>query len=104
MSADELLSIDITVNGKTKELTFKSLTLVPLGILRKTRGDQTEQMWQVFEWALPPESLALLDELPGHQLEEILTRLNEASEADLGKSQGSSTSSKSTARRSKPTS
>lgn len=107
MSNENLLSaeVEVEVDGETvtHTLYFKPLTLVPMGILRKTRNDQSEQMWQVLEWALPPESLAICDDLPTKELEDVLNRLQQTSEADLGKSSGSSKSSTGTGARSKRT-
>ncbi|MGV0805810.1 hypothetical protein [Mycolicibacterium setense] len=93
------------VEGGTRTLGFKSMTLLPGGILRKTRHDEMEQMWQAFEWAVDSaEDLAVLDLIPPHKLLDTLRDMQKASEVDLGKSGGSSTSSSSTRKRSKPTS
>jgi hypothetical protein len=87
------LSIDIEVpNGEvadTKTIYFKPLNVVPMGIIRKTRKDPNEQMWAVFEWAMAEDDLALFDEMPLKELQDIQERMAEASEVDLGKSQGS---------------
>lgn len=92
------------VDGETRTLTFNSMTLLPAGILRKTRHDEQEQMWQAFEWALDTEGLAVLDLIPPHKLLDTLRDMQKASEVDLGKSGASSTSSSGTRKRSRPTS
>ncbi|MCG7610342.1 hypothetical protein [Mycobacterium sp. CnD-18-1] len=93
------------VEGGTRTLSFKSMTLLPGGILRKTRHDEQEQMWQAFEWAIDdPEDLAVLDLIPPHKLLDTLREMQKVSEVDLGKSGRPSTSSRSTRKRSRPTS
>jgi hypothetical protein len=100
----EKLSITIELPTGKKTLQFTPLNLVPIGIIRRTRDDNTEQMWQIFEWSLYAKDLAVLDQAPATQLWDILGEMQKISQADLGESEASPTSSKSTARRSKPTS
>lgn len=82
------LEVEIGSNGKveTKTLTFKPLTLVPLGILRRTRRDQSEQMWAIFEWALDPEELDILDQVSSDKLTELLMAMQTISVTELGES------------------
>lgn len=70
----------------TKTLHFKSLTLVPLGIVRKTRRDYSEQMWAIFEWALDPEDLDVLDQIPSDKLDDLLAAMQKASGTTPGES------------------
>lgn len=70
----------------TATLHFQSLTLVPLGILRKTRRDYQEQMWAIFEWSLPPEDLDILDQVPSDKLDDILAEMQRVSGTAAGKS------------------
>jgi hypothetical protein len=88
----ERLSIDVEVpvgtNGKveTKTITYRSFNLAPLGILRHTRGNQQEQMWAIFEWALAPEDLDVLDRVPSHKLNDLLIAMQTASGIAMGES------------------
>jgi hypothetical protein len=95
MSNTTTLSIEVelpTAKGgvEKKQLNFKSLALLPLGIVRATRNDNTEQMWQAFEWALSAKDLALFDQLPASKVYDILRAMQEASQVDLGESPASS--------------
>lgn len=101
----ELLEATVELDdGETVSIKFTSLNLLPIGLLRRTRNDEQEQVWATLEWALDPESLTLLDELPATQLMAVLDEMQKVSQANLGKSGSSSPSSKTTARRSKRTS
>ncbi|AER47572.1 tail assembly chaperone [Mycobacterium phage DS6A] len=76
---------DGTIDGaEPTTLRFRSLAVVPVGILRRTRKDQQEQMWAVFEWALPPAELAKLDELPADKLVDTLHAMQRKSGVELG--------------------
>ncbi|AER47571.1 tail assembly chaperone [Mycobacterium phage DS6A] len=78
---------DGTIDGaEPTTLRFRSLAVVPVGILRRTRKDQQEQMWAVFEWALPPAELAKLDELPADKLVDTLHAMQRKSGVELGES------------------
>lgn len=86
-----MISIEVEVTNDSGEtsthtLEFKSLAEVPIGLLRKTRGDQQEQMWVVFEWALSPEQLAVFDGLPASELDPVLIQMQKASGVELGES------------------
>lgn len=82
---DDLLSIEVELpSGETKALRFRNLTGVPIGIVRRTRGNNTEQMWVVFEWAFAPEDLAVFDEMPSAKVLVILAQMQEASKIELG--------------------
>jgi len=103
--------VNITVevpNGSgakvAKRLTFKNLRTIPIGVIRQTRSNTQNQVWAVFEWACDAKNLEILDQLPSSEVDSLLARMQQASEVDLGESQGSSTSSKSTSSRSKRTS
>lgn len=65
-------------------LTFKPLSEIPTGILRRARKDPEEQLWGPFEWALSEDDLALLDLLPASTLPKILEAWQQASEIELG--------------------
>ena len=82
------IDVEIGFNGtvETKTLTFRPLTVVPLGILRRTRRDPQEQMWAIFEWALDPDDLDILDQVASDKLDETLMAMQKASVADLGES------------------
>lgn len=95
--SETLLSIEVDLAGprggvKKKALRFKNLTEVPIGLVRRTRNDTTEQMWAVFEWAFAPEDLELFDSLPAAKVLEILAQMQEASKVEVGESSASSTS------------
>jgi hypothetical protein len=83
------LSIDVEVphgdSVECKTIYFRPLNVVPMGIIRKTRKDPNEQMWAVFEWAMAEDDLALFDEMPLKELQDIQERMANASEVDLGK-------------------
>lgn len=102
------LSLDITVDDKPVTLKFKSVNQVPAQILFYGDGegflDSSTIMVETLKWALEPESYKVLLKLPMISWKNILGEMSRASDADLGKSPASSSSSKSTARRSKQTS
>lgn len=109
MAAHDLVSIDVEVtngNGSTvtKTLKFKSFKLIPSGIIRKTRRSSQEQIWAAIEWACDEKNLEIVDLIPSSEIEDLVAKMNEASQVDLGESVRSSTSSRSTARPSKRTS
>lgn len=90
----KLLTVDVEIIGedgetKTEKLSFKPLNLVPLGILRKTRRNSTEQMWAIFEWALDADGLDILDQVSSDKLDETLIAMQKASSVDLGESTAS---------------
>lgn len=86
------LTIDVEIptddgGVETKTLHFKPLTVVPLGIVRKTRNNQQEQMFAIFEWAISPEDLdEVLDKLPADKLQETLEQMQKASGVEVGES------------------
>ncbi|PJE24731.1 MAG: hypothetical protein CK431_04325 [Mycobacterium sp.] len=97
MSDSTLLSIDVEVTTEdggteTRAMQFKSLRTVPIGIIRRTRHNQEEQMWEIFEWALSVDDLATLDAAPAAKLLEILAEMQKVSQVELGESQASPTS------------
>ena len=95
----------VEIGGETHVLEFKPLSQVPIGILRRNRSDTEGQMWDMFEWGLSPEHLAILDELPAEDnLQPILAEWQKHDRVEAGESDASPNSSTSTARRSKPTS
>lgn len=102
------IDVEVTTNGKaaTKTLKFNSLALIPIGVLRRSRHDQQEQMWAIFEWAFPPESLTVIDSLPTREMGNLLARMQAVSEVDAGESSPSPKSSESggTVKRSRQTS
>ncbi|QDF19745.1 tail assembly chaperone [Mycobacterium phage LilSpotty] len=101
----ELLETKVDLgDGETVTIKFKSLNLLPLGLLRTTRDDEQEQVWRTLEWAVAPECLPMVDELPASKLMTIILQMQEESQANLGKSENSSPSSTSTETPSKPTS
>lgn len=110
MAANDLLSISVEVmNGTgttvTKTLKFKSFMLIPVGIIRKTRGDTSrDQIWAILEWACDEKNLEIVDQVASSKLDDLINEMNSASQVDLGESSRSSTSSRSTARPSKRTS
>lgn len=79
-------------DGQTHTLTFKSLTKLPAGILRRHRHQPEEQLWAPFEWALSPEDLEILDEVPSDELPKILEAWQKHNGVELGESKGSSSS------------
>jgi hypothetical protein len=93
-----------TPDGEHHVLTLKPMTDVPIGILRRNRGNDEEQMFLTLEWALDADQLEILDMLPGSKLQDIVEAWQAADGVTLGESGASSGSSKPTARRSKPTS
>lgn len=103
----ELLSLEILIDEEPVVLQFKSLNLIPGNLI--LNDDETELVsgqamtLVMLKWALTPKSYATVIGLPPSSWDPILLRMNEVSESDLGKSPGSSSSSKSTARRSKRT-
>lgn len=97
MSHPVLLSLEVeipTEDGGTekKAIQYKPLTQVPIGIVRRTRHDNDEQMWAIFEWAFSAEDLATFDLLPAAKLLSLLEEMQQASRVDLGESQASPTS------------
>jgi hypothetical protein len=102
---DDQRKIEVELpGGAKKSVRFTSLTLVPMGLVRRTRNDRTEQLWSILEWAVHSDDWAIVDELPTSQLVDLLTRMQEISEVSMGESEASSKPSTSTARRSKQTS
>lgn len=103
-----MLSMEITVDDKPVTLKFKSVNQVPAERLFYGEGEallnSSAIMVETLKWALEPASYKVLLKLPMGSWKHILGEMSRASEADLGKSSGSSTSSKSTGRRSKQTS
>lgn len=81
---DDRLSIDVDIDGKTTTLRFTSLNKVPIELLRTTRHDRTEQMWQIFEWAFTAEELEKFGTLPGGELMAIMAAMQQASQVELG--------------------
>ena len=106
------LSIEVVVyNAKgqeeTKSLQFKSLLYCPMGIVRETRNNVREQLFRVLEWSVDPTDMVVVDLVPASELTNLLEKMQEASDVKLGESDGSSktsSTSRSGARRSKPTS
>ena len=90
----------------TDTLTFRPLSEIPTGILRRARRDPEEQLWGPFEWALDEKGLAVLDTLPANELPKILEAWQKHSEIELGEFGKSTTSpvAGAPAGRSKPTS
>lgn len=103
-----MLSMEITVDDKPVTLKFKSVNQIPGEIVMYNDGegflDSSTIMVETLKWALEPASYKVLLKLPMSSWKHVLGRMSKLSDADLGKSPGSSTSSKSTARRSKQTS
>ena len=84
-----LLELEVNVpteDGGTEKKTirFRPLTTIPIGLVRQTRHDKTEQMWAVFEWALPDEDLAIFDRLPSTVLYSTIADMQKASGITLG--------------------
>lgn len=75
-----------------KSLSFKSLSEVPMGLIRRTRNNHNEQMWAVFEWAFSAADLAVLDQVPGSKTLEVLKEMQKLSGLDVGESAASPTS------------
>lgn len=91
------LTLDVeipTEDGGTekKTLTFKSLQVIPMGLIRETRNNYNEQMWRVFEWAFSAEDLAILDQVPGNKTQDLLREMQKQSGLEVGESSASSTS------------
>lgn len=99
------LSLEITVDGKPVTLKFKDVNQVPAQTLFYGDGegflDSSTIMVETLKWSLDPASWKILLSLPMISWKNILGEMSRASDADLGKSPASSSSSKSTARRSK---
>jgi hypothetical protein len=93
-------------NTETVVLTLKPLTQIPIGVLRKHRGDSEAQMWATFEWGLPEEQLDVFDRIPADQIEAIMTgwQADDGKGVPVGESSASPASSTGTARPSKQTS
>jgi hypothetical protein len=91
-------------DGEVRVLTFKPVTQVPIGILRRNSKDNEAQMWETLAWGLTAEDLEVLDQLPSNELENIMRLWQAADDTTLGESSASPASSTSTAGRSKPTS
>lgn len=104
----DMLELAITVDNKPVTLKFKSVNQVPAGTLFYGEGegflDSSTIMVETLKWALDAASYKVLLKLPMVSWKNILGEMSRISDADLGKSEGSSTSSKSTGRRSKQTS
>lgn len=83
----------VTVEGEEHTLTFKPLAELPVGILRRARGDPEMQLWGPLEWALSDDDLAILDLCSATQLANIMEAWQEASEIDLGELSKLATSS-----------
>lgn len=102
------LELDIVVDDKPVTLKFKNVNQIPAEKLFYGDGEGFLNSGAItvetLKWALEPDSYKVLMKLPMSSWPKILGQLNKASDADLGKSSGSSTSSKSTGRRSKQTS
>lgn len=64
--------------------TFKPISQVPVGVLRRNRRDPEAQMWDTFEWGMPADQLKLFDRLPATEIERILEEW-QASEEDTKK-------------------
>jgi hypothetical protein len=93
-----------TADGENVVLVLRPITEVPIGILRRNRGNDEEQMFSTLEWGLDKKNLEILDKLPATLLEDIVRAWQSNAGVTLGESAASSGSSKPTARRSKPTS
>lgn len=62
--------------------TFKPISKVPVGVLRRNRRDPEAQMWDTFEWGLPGDQLELFDRLPAAEIERILEEWQASEEDD----------------------
>lgn len=84
------LTVEYVPNGDgttvKRELNFLPLSQVPLGILRRTRRDPTEQMWLTLEWALAPEDLDILDQVSSDKLDALLIEMQKLSGTRSGES------------------
>lgn len=95
------------VDGEEHDIVLRPFGEMPGRISRLHRGDIEAQMWEAFEWGLKDQKLmAVIDEMPMSEIMDMLADWQAGSDTDMGKSQGSSTTSKSpsAARRSKRTS
>lgn len=97
MSDKSLPTIEVEVptedgGVEKKTLPFKSLTGVPIGLIRETRHNFNEQMYRVFEWAFSPDDLAVIDQLPGSTVLDVLKDMQKASGIEVGESSASPTS------------
>jgi hypothetical protein len=95
------------VDGEEHDIVLRPFGEMPGRISRLHRGDIESQMWEAFEWGLKDaKQLDLIDEMPMSEIMEMLSDWQEGSQTDMGKSPGSSNTSKSPSavRRSKRTS
>lgn len=74
----------------TEKFTFtlKSVSDVPVGILRRHRHDQDEQVWATFEWGLPKDQIDTLDRLTASQFADLLAAWQESVNKDQDKPEG----------------
>ena len=91
-------------------LLLKPMALLPAGVVRKHRHDDTELFWAMFEWGVSAEQMDLFDRIPrgpsdSPRLRQIMDDWQEAEDGVTpGESEASSTSPTGTGRRSKQTS
>lgn len=94
-----------TPDGEVHTMRFEHLAAkVPAGIFRRNMDDDERRMWEMLEWGVGPDQLALLDWIPMDELPEVIEQWEKFDGITAGKSPASSASSTSTARPSKPTS
>lgn len=92
------LSVEVEIfnskgEGEKIEVEFTSLTYLPLGVVRMHRDNFTAQLFAAVEWAMDEKNLAIVDKMPSPQLFDLYTRMQAASEVEVGESDGSSTTS-----------
>lgn len=75
------------------DVEFTSLRYMPLGLVRSHRDNFTAQLFAAVEWAMDAKTLAIVDKMPSSQLFDLYTRMQTASEVEVGESDGSSTTS-----------
>lgn len=90
---------------ETFTLRFKRLGRLPLGIVMDSRGDPAGGVWEMLEWGLSQEDLAILRRVAQDDLEPLMDAWAEGSAVTPGESGASRKSSGANraARRSKPT-
>lgn len=79
-----------TDDGGTEKVTFtiKNVTDIPVGVLRRHRGNQEAQMWATFEWGLSQDQMDNFDRLTADQAVEILNAWQESGNGDQDKPVG----------------
>lgn len=78
------------IEGVEKKINLKPFGSVPSGVIRRNRKNPEQGMWEIIEWGAVSEAdLAVFDELPLTEVEDLFTAWQEAGQVTVGNSRAS---------------